>query len=55
MALGELSRTIEDNQVVQTSYARCAILSSEPTQCPLCKVDVPAWTRHECSQPEQTK
>jgi hypothetical protein len=30
--------------------ARCFVFSSNPTVCPLCKVDVPANTEHTCSK-----
>ena len=41
--------------VAKLSYARCSIISSAPTVCPLCRQAVAANELHECSHMEPTR
>lgn len=35
---------------IKVTIARCALYSSEPMRCPLCGLEVPPLTPHECSK-----
>ena len=34
-------------------YESCTLFSADDSECPMCKVLVPALTFHECSGPEK--
>lgn len=36
--------------VAKISYSSCTLFCSEPMICPLCRVTVPPWTKHECKK-----
>ena len=33
-------------------YSKCSIFASYAMTCPMCKVEIPANTQHECSNPK---
>ena len=42
--------------VVKVGYGSCVMFSSWLMRCPLCHVEVPANTQHQCSNPpKETK